>query len=90
MIRSNAVFAGLLFSVCGWARTYAAQTAASQSCAQVGGLRWRVWQYSLTLDGYLPAMGEAYVTPTFTADHKWLHASQLAITMKTCVPGRSG
>jgi hypothetical protein len=31
------------------------------------------WQYSLTLDGYLPARGEAYATPTFTVDHKWLH-----------------
>ena len=30
------------------------------------------WQYSLTLDGYLPSSGEAYATPTFTVDHKWL------------------
>jgi hypothetical protein len=31
------------------------------------------WQYSVTVDGYLPASGEGYASPTFTADHEWLH-----------------
>ena len=73
VIRSNALFAGLLFSVCGWAQTYVPKPQPHSPAPRSVTSDAESWQYSLTLDGYLPASGEAYATPTFTADHKWLH-----------------
>ena len=31
------------------------------------------WAYSLTTDGYIVPHGQSYVSPVFTADHRWLH-----------------
>ncbi len=31
------------------------------------------WEYSLTVDGYIVSGEEGYASPTFTADHNWLH-----------------
>ncbi|HZD31088.1 MAG TPA: hypothetical protein VE779_05430, partial [Candidatus Angelobacter sp.] len=31
------------------------------------------WEYSFTVDGYLIEGEDGYASPTFTADHKWLH-----------------
>jgi hypothetical protein len=31
------------------------------------------WEYSLTVDGYIISGADGYASPTFTADHNWLH-----------------
>ena len=31
------------------------------------------WEYWLSVNGYLPEDQDGYVSPTFTADHNWLH-----------------
>ena len=31
------------------------------------------WEYSLTVDGYIIEGEDGYASPTFTADHGWLH-----------------
>ena len=31
------------------------------------------WEYSLTVDGYIIEGEDGYASPTFTADHNWLH-----------------
>src|SRR5271165_4962249 len=31
------------------------------------------WEYSLTVDGYIISGEDGYASPTFTADHNWLH-----------------
>jgi hypothetical protein len=73
VIRSNALFAGLVFSVCSWAQTYVPKPQPHNPAPRSVASDVGSWQYSLTLDVYLPASGEAHATPTFTVDHKWLH-----------------
>jgi hypothetical protein len=33
----------------------------------------KLWTYSITIDGYVIPDGTSYASPTFTADHDWLH-----------------
>ena len=33
----------------------------------------RQWSFSFTADGYVVPQDQSYISPTFTADHQWLH-----------------
>jgi hypothetical protein len=47
------------------------QTVQNPSASPAAGTN--PWSFSLTADGYIVPHAEFYVSPTFTADHHWLH-----------------
>jgi hypothetical protein len=61
----------VLVSICGWAQQSEPKSQPHNPAPLA--TEEDTWEYSLTVDGYIPADGESYATPTFTADHKWLH-----------------
>jgi len=74
MTRWHILVAVLLFSACGWAQTEA--TSKPQPHSPVLGTPAagsEPWEYSLTVDGYIISGEDGYASPTFTADHNWLH-----------------
>ena len=71
-----AIMALLLLPVCGWSQTSAPTSLKPQPHSPTPppvASDTEPWEYSLTVYGYLPASGDGYASPTFTADHKWLH-----------------
>jgi len=63
----------MLFSICGLAQQYEPKPQPHNPAPRSTDSETDSWQYSLTVDGYLPASGQGFATPTFTADRKWLH-----------------
>jgi hypothetical protein len=62
----------LLLTVGGWAQSQAPAQPHSPSPKPVS-TDAEPWEYSLTVDGYLIEGEDGYASPTFTADHNWLH-----------------
>ena len=62
----------MLLAMCGWAQS---QTPAQPHSPgpKPHDAAAEPWEYSLTLDGYIIAGEDGYASPTFTADHNWLH-----------------
>jgi hypothetical protein len=64
----------LLLTACGWAQTPSTQKAEPHSAAPAAqAADAEPWEYSLTVDGYIIESEDGYASPTFTADHNWLH-----------------
>lgn len=68
----------VLAASCGWSQSPAPSpsqvkpqphSAAAKPATPTGA----PWEYSLTLDGYIIEDEDGYASPTFTADHSWLH-----------------
>ena len=45
----------------------------AQSIPKPSDTQAEPWEYSLTVDGYIIEGSDGYASPTFTADHNWLH-----------------
>ena len=62
----------LLWAPCVWAQS---QTPAQPHSPSPKPLDTKAepWEYSLTVDGYIIEGSDGYASPTFTADHNWLH-----------------
>jgi hypothetical protein len=64
----------LVLSISGWAQTEPPQKAEPHGpVLEPATSGAEPWEYSLTVDGVIPVTGNGYASPTFTADHKWLH-----------------
>jgi hypothetical protein len=64
----------LLLAACGWSQTEPPQKAEPHSPSpKPDTAGTEPWEYSLTVDGYIVPDATSYVSPTFTADHNWLH-----------------
>lgn len=66
----------LLLCLCCIGKTQAQAPAKPQPHSAViktPGATSEPWSYSLTVDGYLIEGENGYASPTFTADHNWLH-----------------
>ncbi|MGA7410370.1 MAG: hypothetical protein WBW33_07780 [Bryobacteraceae bacterium] len=63
-----AIAVGFLLSGC-----LLAQGTANSAPAKSPDAAQNSWAYSITLDGYVIPDGTSYASPTFTADHDWLH-----------------
>ena len=58
----------------GWAQTSPQPKAQPHSPAPPSSAADKEpWDYSLTVDGYIIEGEDGYASPTFTADHNWLH-----------------
>lgn len=62
------VVVAILFS--GWTR---AQTAAEAQANASDDASSKEWSFSVAASGYLVPHDQSYGSPTFTADHQWLH-----------------
>jgi hypothetical protein len=63
-----------LLAVSGWAQTSTPPKAQPHSPApRSSAADKEPWAYSLTVDGYIIEGEDGYASPTFTADHSWLH-----------------
>ena len=60
----------LLVTVSGWAQT---QNQPHNPAPKPQATNAEPWEYSLTVDGYIIPGEDGYASPTFTADHSWLH-----------------
>jgi hypothetical protein len=66
--------AALVFSVGGWSQTTTQPKAQPHSpAAKSTATDSEPWEYSLTVDGYIIKGEDGYASPTFTADHNWVH-----------------
>jgi hypothetical protein len=74
MRRWSVLAALLLFSACTWAQTEPVEKAEPHGPSpKSASTNAEPWEYSLTIDGYIIPDGTSYASPTFTADHNWLH-----------------
>ena len=62
----------LLLAVSGWAQSQTPAQPHSPS-PKPPSADAEPWEYSLTVDGYIIPGEDGYASPTFTADHNWLH-----------------
>jgi hypothetical protein len=62
----------LLLAASGWAQTQTPSQPHSPNPKPLVPAA-EPWEYSLTVDGYIIAGADGYASPTFTADHNWLH-----------------
>ncbi len=72
MIRLYQVALGLFIALNGWAQSPTPVQPHSPNPTPTD-TNAEPWEYSLTVDGYIIAGEDGYASPTFTADHKWLH-----------------
>jgi len=74
MARRRIFLLVLGLTACGWTQTSAPPKAEPHSAAaKPAASGTEPWEYSLTIDGYLVEGEDGYASPTFTADHEWLH-----------------
>ena len=74
MLRIRLVMAILFLASWSWAQTPTNQKTEPHSAApSATAPDAEPWEYSLTVDGYIIEGEDGYASPTFTADHGWLH-----------------
>src|SRR5271166_2352119 len=79
--RSSAVLFGLIMAllllpIWGWSQTSSTTVTKPEPHSPFPGQAatgTEPWEYSLSVNGYLPENEDGYASPTFAADHKWLH-----------------
>lgn len=64
----------VLLAASAWAQSASPPKAQPHSAApNATAANAEPWEYSLTVDGYIIEGEDGYASPTFTADHNWLH-----------------
>jgi len=64
----------LLLTAGAWAQTQEAEKVQPHGPApKPAAADSEPWDYNLTVDGYIIEGADGYASPTFTADHNWLH-----------------